>query len=263
MPRASSRSSCEGLRELVARGGRELLGRRRVVADPRAEEAQLHRDRDEPLLRAVVEVALEAAALGVARGDEALARGAQLREAGLGLGLQVLVLERDRGGGRHGLDELRVVVERGVVDEGGDLAAVVLDRHDAAVLAGLWHRDRRAVGPDVGVLAGDAVGDDELRVAERLRERALERGPAHHAQLAEEVGEAAAREPRAQESGEERERDRDQRRDRQPEQDVAAGPGDEVVRHERGEQGESPRAGDARQAARGAGAARPRATAGR
>ena len=72
---------------------------------------------DEPLLRAVVEVALEPPPLGVAGGDDALARGAQLGEPVLGLGLQPRVVERDRGRGGDGLDELRIVVERRVVDE--------------------------------------------------------------------------------------------------------------------------------------------------
>ena len=39
-----------------------------------------------------------------------------------GLGVQALVLQRDARRGAHGVDQLGVVVERGVVDERGDLA---------------------------------------------------------------------------------------------------------------------------------------------
>ena len=107
---------------------------------------------DEPLLCAVVEVALEPPPLRVAGGDEALARGAQLGEPALGLGLQPRVVERDRGRGGDGLHELRIVVERRVVDEHPELAAVALDgrrRHGrrrarAARPAGRCRRCRRA-----------------------------------------------------------------------------------------------------------------------
>ena len=97
MPRASSRSSSSEFGELVARARprapRPAPGRVRMSD---ADHPQLQRDRDEPLLRAVVQVALEPAALGVAGRDDALARRLQLGEPGVGLRLQALVLERDR-----------------------------------------------------------------------------------------------------------------------------------------------------------------------
>ena len=58
------------------------LLRRRVVADAALEQPQLQRDRDEPLLRAVVQVALEPPALGVAGRDDPLARRLAARPAG-------------------------------------------------------------------------------------------------------------------------------------------------------------------------------------
>ena len=53
-------------------------------------------------------------------------------EAHLGsqLGLQSVVLERQRRGSCNGLDELRLGVERAVVDDRGDARAVVLDDLD-------------------------------------------------------------------------------------------------------------------------------------
>ena len=78
MPRASSRSSltaaCASSRAWaisslapVGVGREALLG-----------EAERDGHRDHPLLRAVVEVALDAAALGVGRGEDALAGAAQV-----------------------------------------------------------------------------------------------------------------------------------------------------------------------------------------
>src|SRR4051794_41830416 len=89
------------LRELVAGRADELLRERWVVADAALDHPQLERDRDESLLRAVVEVALEPAPLRVAGGDDALARGAQLGEPAPGLGGPPRGVERDRrrGGG--------------------------------------------------------------------------------------------------------------------------------------------------------------------
>ena len=121
------------LGELVAGRPDELLRQRRVGADAALDHPQLKGDGDEPLLRAVVEVALQPPPLRVAGGDDALARGAQLREPVLGLGLQPRVVERDRGRGGDGLDELGIVVERRVVDEHPELAAVALDRRRRTV----------------------------------------------------------------------------------------------------------------------------------
>ena len=64
----------------------------RVVAQALAGHAELEAEGDEALLRAVVQVALDAAALGVGRGDDPRLRGAGVdhlrRELGVGLGVQ-------------------------------------------------------------------------------------------------------------------------------------------------------------------------------
>ena len=61
---------------------------RRVAPGELASEPRLHRQRDELLLRAVVDVALQAAAPLVLRGDQALLRGLQLVEPHLQLLVQ-------------------------------------------------------------------------------------------------------------------------------------------------------------------------------
>ena len=77
MPRASSRSSARLVPSsscAPVEQARELL----VVGDPPARAAQQQRERDEPRLRAVVQVALEPPPRGVARLDQPRARGAEL-----------------------------------------------------------------------------------------------------------------------------------------------------------------------------------------
>ena len=98
MPRASSRSSASDSASCVLALETSSCGRR-VVADAALEEAQLEREGDEALLGAVVEVALQAPALGVARRDDALARGLHLGQPRPGLRVQALVLERHGRGG--------------------------------------------------------------------------------------------------------------------------------------------------------------------
>ena len=103
MPRASSRSS-ERLvwSSSCARSSR--LARSGSPPGARARGAQEQREPDEPRLRAVVEVALEAPALGVADLDEPRARRPQLLEAPVQLGVQardVRAQEPAEEGERH------------------------------------------------------------------------------------------------------------------------------------------------------------------
>ena len=57
-----------------------------------------------------MKVALEAAALGDAGLDDPRPRGAQLLEARAQLGVEALVLERERGGAADGLEQILVVL---------------------------------------------------------------------------------------------------------------------------------------------------------
>ena len=67
----------DGQRRLLACLGDQRRGRLRVRREPRLGHAERERQRHEPLLGAVVQVALDPAALGVAGGDDAGARVAQ------------------------------------------------------------------------------------------------------------------------------------------------------------------------------------------
>ena len=109
-----------------------------------------------------------------------------------------------------------IVVERRVVDEHRELAAVALDRRGRTVAAGRGQRDRLSAAVQVGALARHAVRQHEPGIAEHLGEPRLQPHAAQRAELAEEVREPAAREPRAQQAPEQRGRDREQGRVQEP-----------------------------------------------
>ena len=74
----------------------ERIGSGRI--NPRRFETERDGKRHEALLRAVVQVALDTATLGVTGGDDPAARGTNLRELGSHHGGEALVLEHDRRG---------------------------------------------------------------------------------------------------------------------------------------------------------------------
>ena len=95
---------------------------------------------------------------------------------------------------------------------------------------------------------GQAVGDDEARVAERPgQRRPAGRRRACVLQVAEEVGQAAAGQARAQQADEEGRGHADERADREPEDGLRARARHEVVGQQRGEEQQRRAAGDARQ----------------
>jgi hypothetical protein len=112
----------ERRRQLPVDGGRDL----------RAGDPEGQRQVDQPLLGAVVQVPLDPATLGIAELDDPGPGGADLLELGPDLRLEALVLDRQAGGGGDRLDQLGLVVEGGVVDQGGDGVAVVAQDGDAA-----------------------------------------------------------------------------------------------------------------------------------
>ena len=213
IPRASSRSSASDWASSSLAEVDELLGVVRVLADPALDQRELQGEGHQPLLGAVVQVALDPAPLGVARGDDALAGRLQLGQPGLRLRVQLPVLQRDRGRRADGLDQLGVVVEGAVVDQRRDLLAVALHDRHRPVLAGLGQRDGRAVGVDVGAVRA-RVGDAQAGSPSALASAACSSAGAHRRQLAEQVGQPAPGQPRAQQPGEERDGHGDQRADR-------------------------------------------------
>ena len=164
------------------------------------------------------------------------------------LGLQVLVLERDRGRRGHRLDAApgrrRATRRRRARRRGRPSRSTGATARSPP---GRGQLDPLAGGVGVGLVLGQPVRDHEAGVAERARERRLEVAAAHRPEPEEQLRQPAAREPRAQQPGEERERHGDERAGRQPQQRLRAGAGDEVVHEQRGEQQQGERAGEARQ----------------
>ena len=70
IPRASSRSSSSDCASSSARRGHQPLRAGGIVADPTFDEGELQRKRDQPLLGAVVQVALDPTPFGVPGGDD-------------------------------------------------------------------------------------------------------------------------------------------------------------------------------------------------
>ena len=189
MPRAIRRSSSSDSLSSV----RAVVSSSASAGHAVLDQAQQDGERDQPLLRAVVQVALELAAGGVAGLDDPRSRRAQVGQPGAQVGLQALVLERDPGRGRDRADELGLVLQRGVVDQRGDGRAAALDeRGDAAGACGR-QLDRLTVDADV------ASGTRAPSRPARARGRAA-RGrasPAAHPARRARAGRPAARRSRS------------------------------------------------------------------
>ena len=156
------------------------------------------------------------------------------------------VVDRDRGRRRDRLDQLGIVVERRVVDERAERAAVALDAGHRSLAAGLHHH-RRAVGADVAAGVRAPVGDREIGIAERAGECGAQLVRARAAELRNRSASAAARQAGAQLPHQERDRHRQQRQRGHPQQRLRALPGHEVVGEQRAEHEHRERAGDAGQ----------------
>ena len=216
MPRASARSSARASTTSASASARSSSTDVPSVGEPSAGELEREPDPEQALLRSVVEVALDAPPLGVARLDDPRAGGAHLGELGAQLGLQARVLEREARCCAHRLDELGIVEERRVMDESCEALPVVLEHRDGA--RGLGLRDERvSVGIDVALLLGQPESELERGIAERARDRVTNlRGSRQRPELDHQLGHGRAVQPRAQEAGEEGERDRSGRNDHHP-----------------------------------------------
>ena len=91
-----------------------MRGRVGILAHLPTQELERELERHEPLLGAVVEVALEASAFAVLGVDDARPRRLDGVELVADLGLEAVVLDREPDRGHRGRDEPRVVAERRV-----------------------------------------------------------------------------------------------------------------------------------------------------
>ena len=177
MPRASSRrssmapwSSSATSAEPVAQLGRRAVGGRRL-----ARLLEGDRDGDEPLLRAVVEVAFDPPPLLLGRDREPGPRRPDLLELRLERGVQPLVLDRQAQHRHHRADERRILAQDRVVDDRRERRAVVLQQRH-----GVLGRPRpgAAAGRPSAAVQPSPSGSGRTRrtsgIAQRGRERRLE-----------------------------------------------------------------------------------------
>ena len=155
----------ERLLEVVADALEHRLGRGRVVAQGFLGHPQVEGEGDEALLGAVVQVPFEAPPLGDAGFHDPCARVPHLVELGAQLHEEALVLECEPGCARDGVEQGRVLAQRRVVDERGDLAAVALEDRDRSPGS---RNDDDGLPVDVHVLiwVADPVAELERRVAQ-------------------------------------------------------------------------------------------------
>lgn len=95
----------------LAPGFLEDVPRARLRSELRLQRPQVKRQRDQPLLRAVVQIALEPAPLGLSDFHDAGARTPQLLDPRTQLRLEAAVLERDSCRGDDGGEERRLQLQ--------------------------------------------------------------------------------------------------------------------------------------------------------
>ena len=125
----------------------------------------------QPLLRAVMQVAFQPPSLGVPGLDDPRPGGTDLLQLGVYLGLQPGMLQRHAGRGRRQPDQLRLVLEPGVVHQHG--AVRVGDRRHGAARIRPGHVD----GLARGVQVAGPVRPPERQLQRRVTQRPGQRVP--------------------------------------------------------------------------------------
>ena len=205
-------------RQLGGRRRDERLRCLRIGPDSWAEQAKLHAERDEPLLRAVVQVSLEPTALLIAGADDPRPRRAQLVHPGSQLGRQPFVLERDPGGGDDRVEQFALLCQRRVVDDRGNALTVLLHhgQEPLAIVGGKLELLAVAVG--VGAELRQPVRQGQRRISERFGEGGLQWPAAHRAQIDQQVSDRGARNPRPPHACEKHDRNEHETDERRPDE---------------------------------------------
>jgi hypothetical protein len=154
-----------------------------------SEELEGHSDPEQPLLGAVVEVALEPAALLVARPHDPRSRLSDLGELHAELCVQALVLEREPRRRADRLEQRRLVEKDRIVDDRGQVGADVGDR--SVIAGGEVDGTPGLVHPLLSL--GQPQCELQARVADRPRERVSHVAGTGAAQLDDEVADRPAR----------------------------------------------------------------------
>jgi hypothetical protein len=120
MPRASSRSSSSAARSSSSAFAQQLCCTVRSAAELCASELEGKSEAEQPLLRAVVEVALETPSFLVAGLHDACPRSTQLGKLRTQLRLETFVLERQPRGSTGCFEQASALEEHRVVQQCGD-----------------------------------------------------------------------------------------------------------------------------------------------
>ena len=169
------------------------------------------------------------AALDVEADEQARRRVDDRRQEvvlGSQLGLEPLVVERERHGCRHAADELGFLLERCIVDDRSDPPPVVLHHRRDAPRARCRELESSAVAVDEPALLDD-VRELDRRVAERVRNRVAKRGALpdrDHEPRDRPACEVAAQDPEEERERDGREQDEEHGREsvRDPRREVGA-----------------------------------------
>src|SRR5215218_9456396 len=95
--------------------------------------SEIERERNEALLRSVVEIALDPPPLLVSRCDDSAAGLLDLRQLRVHLRVQPGVLQRHPGSGAGGLNELRLLAQARIVDERREWRTLVVQSGNCAL----------------------------------------------------------------------------------------------------------------------------------
>src|SRR5206468_9787422 len=132
--------------------------------EPGAGQAERERERDEPLLGAVMQIADKPAPLGVAGLDDPETRRTQLLQLKPGLGLETLILKRQPSRRGHLLGERRLSEQPRPVRQKRYLLPAA---DDGRYLSGQLNRPAARVGK---LAAGEWVGKHERPIMEHAGE---------------------------------------------------------------------------------------------
>ena len=132
--------------------------------------------RDERLLHAVMEVTLDLPPLGRRRCHEPPLRRAQRADGVEQVLLEAPVLENQQCGGAHRADELRILAEDGLVEDGEGLALAVTERTPRLPLLRRLQDDRAAVAVDEALAPRQPEREPRQRIVEHLPHELLDGG---------------------------------------------------------------------------------------
>ena len=219
-PVAGDDRGMDPAREVAQLGEREIdLALRDVQLRPRIrvgqaalEQLQVERQRHQPLLGAVVQVALEALALLLPLLDHPRTRAAHLLQARAQVDVQLRVLERDSGGSRHRGEQLRLVQQRPVVHQRSDMTALTVDQCRRLLSVAVRQADEPPVEVSVRPVLRQPVGECRRRIVEGACDRRMQLGRSRlRPQGKDEIADRHTSELRAQQPDDERDGDGRQR----------------------------------------------------